>query len=130
MKTVEALGALSVQLAGSPLGPADAACLAAISVRQALSVPAQCELLFRGTDAEFGDRAAVLAGLGANVSFDGQSLFAGEITAIEHAWSADGGREIRIRAYHRYLERGGGHGMDFEDWLEAKRELRELNDRK
>lgn len=31
--------------------------------------------------------------------------------------------DIRVRAYHRYLERGGGHGMDFEDWLEAKREL-------
>jgi hypothetical protein len=32
--------------------------------------------------------------------------------------------DIRVRAYHRYLERGGGHGMDFEDWLEAQRELR------
>jgi DUF2934 family protein len=32
--------------------------------------------------------------------------------------------DIRMRAYHRYLERGGGHGMDFEDWLEAERELR------
>ena len=32
---------------------------------------------------------------------------------------------IRIRAYERYLERDGGHGMDFEDWLEAKRELRD-----
>jgi hypothetical protein len=31
---------------------------------------------------------------------------------------------IRMRAYQRYLERGGGHGMDFEDWLEAERELR------
>jgi hypothetical protein len=31
--------------------------------------------------------------------------------------------DIRLRAYHRYLERGGGHGMDFEDWLEAKRDL-------
>jgi hypothetical protein len=29
-----------------------------------------------------------------------------------------------MRAYHRYLERGGGHGMDFEDWLEAERELK------
>jgi hypothetical protein len=38
--------------------------------------------------------------------------------------------DIRLRAYHRYLQRGGGHGMDFEDWLEAKRELRELNERK
>jgi DUF2934 family protein len=32
--------------------------------------------------------------------------------------------DIRIRAYHRYLERGGGHGMDFQDWLEAERELK------
>jgi DUF2934 family protein len=33
--------------------------------------------------------------------------------------------DIRIRAYHRYLERGGGHGADFDDWLEAERELKE-----
>ena len=32
--------------------------------------------------------------------------------------------DIRLRAYHRYLERGGRHGMDFQDWLEAERELR------
>jgi hypothetical protein len=32
--------------------------------------------------------------------------------------------DIRVRAYHRFLERGGGHGMDFEDWLEAERELK------
>jgi hypothetical protein len=32
--------------------------------------------------------------------------------------------DIRVRAYHRYLERGGGHGQDFEDWLEAERELK------
>ena len=32
--------------------------------------------------------------------------------------------DIRVRAYHRYLERGGGDGMDFEDWLEAERELK------
>src|SRR4029077_6083494 len=32
--------------------------------------------------------------------------------------------DIRMRAYQRYLERGGGHGMDFEDWLEAERELK------
>lgn len=33
--------------------------------------------------------------------------------------------DIRMRAYHRYLERGGDHGMDFEDWLAAERELRQ-----
>ena len=32
--------------------------------------------------------------------------------------------DIRRRAYERYLERGGGHGTDFEDWLEAEREIR------
>lgn len=32
--------------------------------------------------------------------------------------------DIRLRAYHRYLERGGGNGLEFEDWLEAERELR------
>jgi Protein of unknown function (DUF2934) len=32
--------------------------------------------------------------------------------------------DIRQRAYERYLERGGGHGMDFEDWLAAERDLR------
>jgi len=28
--------------------------------------------------------------------------------------------EIRRRAYQRYLERGGGHGMAFDDWLRRK----------
>jgi hypothetical protein len=32
--------------------------------------------------------------------------------------------EIAEAAYHRYLQRGGGHGQDFDDWLEAERGLR------
>jgi DUF2934 family protein len=32
--------------------------------------------------------------------------------------------DIRLRAYHRFLERGGGHGQAFDDWLEAERELK------
>ena len=32
--------------------------------------------------------------------------------------------EIRMRAYRRYLERGGSDGLDFDDWLEAERELK------
>jgi Protein of unknown function (DUF2934) len=34
--------------------------------------------------------------------------------------------DIRERAYQRYLQRGGSHGLDFEDWLEAERELKKL----
>jgi hypothetical protein len=32
--------------------------------------------------------------------------------------------EIAEAAYHRYLERGGDHGQDFDDWLEAERALK------
>ena len=32
--------------------------------------------------------------------------------------------EIRMRAYRRYLERGGADGLDFEDWMEAERDLK------
>ncbi len=33
-------------------------------------------------------------------------------------------QEIAEAAYHRYLNRGGHDGGDFDDWLEAERELR------
>ena len=32
--------------------------------------------------------------------------------------------EIAEAAYQRYLKRGGTDGQDFDDWLEAERELR------
>jgi hypothetical protein len=32
--------------------------------------------------------------------------------------------QIRVRAYHRYLERGSGPGGDFDDWLEAEKDLK------
>ena len=33
--------------------------------------------------------------------------------------------DIRARAYEMYLERGGHHGLDFDDWVRAERELRQ-----
>jgi hypothetical protein len=32
--------------------------------------------------------------------------------------------EIAEAAYQRYLSRGGAHGQDVDDWMEAERELR------
>jgi hypothetical protein len=32
--------------------------------------------------------------------------------------------EIAEAAYQRYLSRGGDHGRDFDDWVEAERDLR------
>lgn len=31
--------------------------------------------------------------------------------------------DVRVRAYFRYLERGGTHGASFDDWAEAKKDL-------
>lgn len=44
-----------------------------------------------------------------------------DVGAVDAGPSED---EIRERAYQHYLERGGGHGMDFDDWLTAERELK------
>ncbi len=38
--------------------------------------------------------------------------------------------EIERRAYEIYLERGGSHGQDLEDWLQAERELGEKTTKK
>ena len=44
-----------------------------------------------------------------------------DVSAVDMGPTED---DIRERAYRRFLQRGGGHGQDFEDWLEAERELR------
>lgn len=33
--------------------------------------------------------------------------------------------EIRLRAYHRFLHRGGQHGHHEDDWIEAENELKQ-----
>ncbi|PYQ82006.1 MAG: hypothetical protein DMG01_02295 [Acidobacteria bacterium] len=44
--------------------------------------------------------------------------------APEQTEGAPSENDIRTRAYHRFLERGGGHGQHFDDWIEAERELK------
>jgi hypothetical protein len=39
------------------------------------------------------------------------------------AGNAASAEEIRLRAYIIYLERGGGPGLELDDWLQAEREL-------
>lgn len=31
--------------------------------------------------------------------------------------------DIRVRAFHLYLKRGGKHGNDIQDWLKAERQI-------
>jgi hypothetical protein len=51
--------------------------------------------------------------------------------ALEHTRAANRGsngevniERIRVRAYELFLARGGAHGDDLADWLNAERELR------
>jgi hypothetical protein len=41
----------------------------------------------------------------------------------QYGTSADPRDLVALRAYQIYLERGGGHGRDLEDWLQAEREV-------
>ena len=52
------------------------------------------------------------------------------LTLRSHAPEASGKNapsqeEIRQRAFEVHIERGGIHGCDLEDWLQAERELKE-----
>ncbi len=47
------------------------------------------------------------------------------VASAESAAGAPSTEEIAEAAYHRFLRRGGSGGHDFEDWIEAERELRE-----
>ena len=77
------------------------------------------------TDAPPIDLASVSAttplDMAADMSAPGAPEGIATTTAASAAPSHD---EIAEAAYHRYLQRGGGHGMDFEDWVEAERILR------
>ena len=48
-----------------------------------------------------------------------------ETLVAREATSEPSDEEIRARAYEMYLERGGNHGLDFDDWVRAERELRQ-----
>lgn len=47
------------------------------------------------------------------------------LTAKPGKSSADRQQRIARRAYELYLARGGRHGQDLEDWLDAEREFAE-----
>lgn len=43
---------------------------------------------------------------------------------IDHTSRDVTGDEVALRAFALYCKRGGHHGHDVEDWLQAERELR------
>ena len=52
-------------------------------------------------------------------------VFLSDIEEEERRRSVPTSEEIRQRAFEIYTERGGLHGCDLDDWLQAERELQE-----
>ena len=119
MKAIAGVGGLTVEFDGTALGPDEAACLGALRVRHALSVPAQCELVFHGIGEALANRGAELMGLSLTVRGEDGAVFEGEVTAVEHEYSPDGGRDLRVRGYdvlHRLRKR---QSVEFRDDIDA-----------
>ncbi len=108
---IRSLPRVTVEGDGGPLRPADAAALAEVVVRQALSAPAQAELTFVDPSPEADLATAFLPGgsLRLRLAEHDQSLFDGEVTAVERVYEPDRGRVIHVRGYdrlHRLRKRG------------------------
>jgi phage protein D/phage baseplate assembly protein gpV len=119
MKPIAGVGGLTIAIDGDALDPEEAACLGGLRVRHALSLPAQCELVFQGIGDDLATRGAGLMGLSLAVRGEDGAVFEGEITAVEHEFTPDGGRELRVRGYdllHRLRKR---QSVEFRDDVDA-----------
>jgi len=110
MNPVLTLPDLRIELGGAALAPSDAAALAQVRVRQRLSLPSQCELVFHepGTLGGPGNSLRPGAALRLQISGCDPALFQGEVTAVDYVYGPSGGRSLRIRAYdllHRLRKR-------------------------
>jgi phage baseplate assembly protein gpV/phage protein D len=107
MKPVSGMPRLTLLLGGRELASREMDALASVRVRQALSVPASCELLFSAPSPSLIESVEAGAALNLSVA-PGGALFAGEVTAVESAWQGPRVRELRIRGYdllHRLRKR-------------------------
>jgi hypothetical protein len=76
-------------------------------------------------DHEFKRRTDVMKShnVVANVGSTSKSVAQSNVTEVETPKSRPTREEIRQRAYEIHIERGGIHGCDLDDWLQAEREL-------
>jgi len=109
MTAVHDLPRLRLLLDGAPLDAAQAGALRRVRVVQALSAPAQCELVFQAPDERLASDG-IAPGTKLAIELEGHAtpLFAGEVTAAEHVYTAARWLELRVRAYdplHRLQKR-------------------------
>ncbi|HVR83798.1 MAG TPA: phage baseplate assembly protein V [Planctomycetota bacterium] len=110
MSSVITLPELRIHIGGSALSVRDAAALSEVRVRARLSLPAQCELVFRNPGTEDGQVRASRPGdaLEIRVAGEQQPLFEGEVTAVDLCYGPRNDLSLRIRGYdllHRLRKR-------------------------
>ena len=115
MKAVHDLPRLRVLLDGAPLDAGRAVALRRLRVAQALSAPAQCELVFQAPDERLA-REGIAPGTRITIEVEDHAiaLFSGEVTAVEHVYTAARWLEVRVRAYdplHRLQKRQTARAM-------------------
>ncbi len=89
MKSVATIPELVIKVAGEPV---DLSALEQIHVAQELSLPAQCELTWF-------DRVEFKVGESLVLQVAQDTLFDGQITAMEFVYPASGDRKVRVRGY-------------------------------
>jgi phage baseplate assembly protein gpV len=98
-----------VEVNGQPLS-LEASGLGQIRIQQRFSLPTLCELTFSGMERTFEESFKVTPGDKLRVALrnEGDSLFLGEVTALEYSYQPAHGRELRVRGYdllHRLRKR-------------------------
>src|SRR5262249_15034661 len=108
MRSITNLCQVKVEIDGRPITQIESQSLGEVQVRQRLSAPAQCELVFFDPQDRFDGASAMTPGASIRVGVSDQELFSGQVTAVEYVHGPEAGRELRVRAYdplHRLRKR-------------------------
>ncbi|HEX5081825.1 MAG TPA: phage baseplate assembly protein V [Blastocatellia bacterium] len=99
MRQITNLPRVNVEIESRPITKIESQALGEVQVRQRLSAPAQCELVFFDPPEHFDSASAMTPGAPLRVIANDQELFTGQITAVEYVHGPEAGRELRVRAY-------------------------------
>jgi phage baseplate assembly protein gpV len=100
MSRVSTLPPLAIELGPHVLDPVAQRALTEVRVQRRLSLPALCELVFLDPPASLERQSAeAMEGTLRATVFGGETLFEGEVTAVEHEYGASGRRVLRVRGY-------------------------------
>lgn len=92
---------LSVEIDGAPIAATDLSALTSVRVRQQLSLPSGCELLFSEPPGPVNAAARITPGARLRLRVTGhtQPLFVGQVTARQLVYHPGAQQTVRVRAY-------------------------------